>query len=58
MGCASVMNDSNGQAGPQGGRERGFLARLARERRRCSALTHTKELFVTGRPLKHTPNID
>jgi hypothetical protein len=22
------MNDSNGQAGPQGGRERGFLAQI------------------------------
>ena len=28
MGCVSVMNDSNGQAGPQGGRERGFLAQI------------------------------
>ena len=28
MGYVSVMNDGNGQAGPQGGRERGFLAQI------------------------------
>ena len=58
MGCPSIMNDSNGQAGPQGGHERGFLAQIGSSLVTSVAVRHTKELFVTGRPLKHSLNID
>jgi len=54
----SLLNDSNGQAGHQGGREPGFLAQIGLSVATLLAATHTKELFVAGRPLKHTLNID
>ena len=53
-----MVNDSNGQAGPQGGPERGILAQIGPSMANLLAVRHTKELFVTGRPLKHTPDID
>ena len=58
MVCFGMANDSNGQAGPQGGPERGILAQIGSSMATLLAVTHTKELFVTGRPPKHTSDID
>ena len=58
MVCFGVTNDSNGQAGHQGGPERGILAQIGSSFFFFLAVGHANELFVTGRPLKHTPDID